>query len=122
MNKWYKGLVKTGDKFGTKIGFPTLNIANSDILKGQKQGVYAVLLRIHNTIYHGVLFFGPRLIRNEENTVIEIFVLDFDEQIYGQTIFFKLIKYLRPPRSFPNTKALKKQLTADCKMARKLLN
>ena len=48
MNKWYKGLVVPGDRFGTAIGFPTLNIADPKILQGEKLGVYASFIKIGN--------------------------------------------------------------------------
>jgi riboflavin kinase/FMN adenylyltransferase len=122
MNKWHRGLVTTGNKFGTALGFPTLNIANPEVLQENKQGVYASLIKIENKIYQGILFYGPRLILNETKVILEIFVFDFNQQIYNQSVSFKLVKYIRPARNFPDIKSFQKQVTIDCKKAKKVLN
>uniref|UniRef100_A0A7C4M3B7 riboflavin kinase n=1 Tax=candidate division CPR3 bacterium TaxID=2268181 RepID=A0A7C4M3B7_UNCC3 len=119
--KWRKGEIVKGDKFGTKIGFPTLNIANPNVLKGKKHGVYASLLKIEKTFYYGILFFGPRFIHKEKKPVLEIHVFDFDKKIYGRTVYFRLVEYIRPPINFSNIDAFKKQLIMDCKKTRQIL-
>jgi riboflavin kinase/FMN adenylyltransferase len=121
MNNWHKGIVISGNKLGSAIGFPTLNIKNPEILEGEKLGVYAALVKIKNKIYQAVLFFGPRLILHEKKNVLEIFVFDFDEEIYNQPVSFKLIKYIRPALNFQDMKSYKKQLADDTTKARAIL-
>lgn len=121
MDKWYKGLVISGNKFGAILGFPTLNIADPKILQKEKLGVYAVFVKIGDKIYRGVLFYGSRLILGETKIILEIFVFNFKRQIYNQSVSFKLIEYLRPPRNFPDIKSFQKQLINDCLKAKKIL-
>jgi len=121
MNNWHKGIVISGNKLGSALGFPTLNIKDPEILQGSRQGVYASFVKIDKKIYQSVLFFGPRLILNEEKNVLEIFVFDFAEEIYNQSVSFKLIKYIRPALNFQDMKSYKKQLADDIIRAKAIL-
>lgn len=120
-DKWYKGKVIVGDKLGRELGYPTLNLDNPETFKNKKKGVYLVQLKIKSKKYSGLLFFGPRLILKQNNLMLEIFVLDFDQNIYGETITFQPIKYLRAVMDFPDEKSFRNQLSRDVRKARNLL-
>lgn len=120
-NKWHKSRVIKGRGIGKTLGYPTLNLYNPTLLKGQKEGVYAVLVKIENKIYHGLLYYGPRLILNERENILEIYLFDFDRQIYGQTIEFILKDFIRGAKNFSAFEEFKKQLTLDCQIAREIL-
>ena len=120
-DKWYKGKITQGYKLGTSLGFPTLNFDNPAVLDAQKKGVYACQVKIKENIFNGVLFFGPRLILGESKNILEIFVFDFAQKIYGEVVSFRLIKYLRPPKRFDNPTMLKKQLIDDYRKAKHVL-
>ena len=120
-NIWLSGKVMRGRGLAKKIKSPTLNFSNPNILLGQKQGVYACFLKIHKKIYQGVLYYGPKLILKEKENILEIFVFDFNKEIYGETVFFQLAGFIRKPKNFPDFNSFKKQLKQDCYKAIKIL-
>lgn len=121
-NKWHKAKVIKGQNLGSKLGFPTVNLDNPDTLKGQEKGVYATEVKIGNSIFSGALFYGPRLVLGEKENILEIFILDFNKKIYGETVSFRLIKFIRLPENFPNPLALKKRLEKDVQEIRLALS
>lgn len=120
-NFWYRAKVISGKKLGRVLDFPTINLDNPGILAGNKEGVYACRLNIKGKIYQGVLYFGPRIMLKETRNVVEIFILDFNRDIYGTEVFFQLVKFIRKPRDFPDFAEFKKQLEEDSRQARKIL-
>lgn len=112
---WYKATVLKGEKFGRTLGFPTVNLDSNVLPKNQKEGVYASLVKYNNTIYRGALFFGPRVILGEKTNVLEIYILDFDQEIYGKTIFFQIHIYIREVKNFHSFTKFKDQLKKDVK-------
>lgn len=120
-NPWYKAKVIPGKQVGRTLGFPTVNLDNPQLLEGQKEGVYACLVKIDDTIYQGVLYYGPRLILKEKKNILEIFLFDFDKEIYHQTIIFILKGFIRGVENFQNLEVFKKQLAIDCSRTRKIL-
>ena len=120
-SEWLTGKVIKGKKVGIKIGYPTINIDKPDLMQDWETGVYACWVRVFNKIYKSVLFFWPRLIHQEYTNIIEIFIFDFDREVYGKNVDFLPIKYIRAPIKFKDIKNLKKQLLKDCKTAQKML-
>jgi len=120
-NTWLSGEVIRGRGFAKKIKSPTLNFNNPEVLLGQREGVYACFLKINNKTYQGVLYYGPRLILKEKKNIIEIFVFDFNREIYGETVFFRLAGFIREPKNFSDFISLQKQLKQDCSEAIKTL-
>jgi len=103
------------------MGFPTINLADPGILAGHKDGVYAATVSIENENHLGLLYKGPRLILGETETILEIYLLDFEREIYGQTVSFRLLNFIRGVMDFSDTEAYKKQLKKDVQGAGKLL-
>jgi len=68
-----------------------------------------------------LLFFGPRLTLGQKDNVLEIFVFNFNREIYGETVFFRLLKYIRSVQTFPDTNSLRRQLLSDYKTTKKIL-
>lgn len=120
-NIWYRGKVIQGNKLGRILGYPTLNLFNPQVLSKNKEGVYVVRVLIEDNQFYGVLFFGSRLILNENNKIVEIFLFDFNQQIYGTIIDYQLISYLRKPANFSTTKALQNQIKTDIKTAKEII-
>lgn len=113
----YSSLVTKGQQLGRTIGFPTLNLDPKILPNTQKLGVYQATVTWNNKEHRGVLFFGPKKTFDEIVNVLEINLLDFDQEIYGETISFSLGKFIRPPVKFATLDELKKQIARDIKLA-----
>ncbi|SRR5260221_477446 len=116
--KWYTSIVRKGDQMGRTIGFPTVNL-NPDILENTiQQGIYKSTVMYKNHQYNGALYFGPRLIMHETKNVLEIYILDFNKEIYGEKVIFRIGKFIRPIANFSSFEEMKKQLEKDVEMIR----
>lgn len=120
-NNWYQAKVIPGKQIGRKLGFPTINLDNPALLTGKKEGVYACLTKIDNKIYKGVLYYGPRLILDEQENILEICIFGFTKELYGKIIGFQLKGYIRPVKNFSSFNLFKKQLASDSSRAKKIL-
>ncbi len=65
------------------------------------------------TPHLGALYFGPRLINNETCNVLEVFVLDFNQDVYDKTATIQLKDFIRPPLDFNSFEEMKTQLEQD---------
>lgn len=119
---WYKSTVLRGKKLGRKLGFPTVNLDPALWPSNLREGVYSSLVKYQNTIYKGALYYGPRLILGETARVLEIYILDFNQEIYDKNIEWKIVKFVREVRNFSSLTELKKQLKRDVIKVRKILH
>lgn len=118
LGRYYKisGTVVDGSKIGSKIGFPTANVLVTDKYYHVKQGVYAVRIKVNNEIRLGIANFGYNPSFNEVKTPrLEIFILDFNENIYNKNIEVEFLSYMRDEKVFPSIKEFQDQLTYDSK-------
>lgn len=110
------GKVVEGQKLGRKIQFPTANVEASDpdkIIPGY--GVYAVKVRIGNAWHLGMLNIGtrPTINNNADHRSIEVHILDFEADIYGQPITLMFFAKLREEQKFSSIEELREQLAKD---------
>lgn len=122
MRKWFKAKVIHGSKLGKTLGFPTINLDNPSIVSDYKTGVYTVQIKIKNKGYKGLFYFGPRVILGQTENILEIFIFDFSDTVYGEIVHFKIGEYIRPVIKFSDFDAFKKQLTLDCQKALKIFH
>lgn len=108
----HSGVVIHGEKVGRKIGFPTVNIDPLPTSKIDK-GVYLAECQIENQNYDCLVYFGPRLIFGEQKNCFEAYIYDFNREVYGQKISFRLLQLTRPPLPFKSLVDLQKQLEKD---------
>ena len=108
---WIRRKVKPGFKLGKKLGHPTINFSVGSFGQHFSAGVYTCKVRINGKTYKGALFFGPKL--NEPGKVLEIFVLDFSDHLYGRFVSFKVGRKIRKPIKFTSLAELKKQIQKD---------
>ena len=117
------GRVVQGNQIGKKIGFPTANLtlpAPYKLIPGN--GVYAVNV-MHNSIpYKGMLNIGMRPTVGGTALTIEVHILDFEKNIYGESLTIQFIEQLRKEVKFKDLQALQKQLVHDKKAVLNLLS
>jgi len=115
------GTVVHGDDLGKKIGFPTANLSAHNE-QFPPNGVYLAEAKLGTVIYPGVVNLGyrPTVSTGKSERTLEIHLLDFDRDIYGEDLEVRFIRYLRPEKKFKNTDALVRQIEADVKQAREL--
>ena len=111
-----RGKVVEGQKIGRTINYPTANIDTSDpdkIIPGY--GVYAVKVTVKNQEYLGMLNIGsrPTVNHNADHRTVEVNILDFDADIYGEHIKVVFYRKLREEQRFESLDALKEQLAKD---------
>ena len=110
------GKVVKGDGIGAKIGFPTANISIIDDTKLIPQnGVYGVLTTQKNKEFYGLMNIGtrPSIQTKRVEQRIEVYLLDFNRDIYGEWMEIKLLKRIRSENKFDSLEALKKQIIKD---------
>src|SRR6266568_83901 len=85
-------------------------------------GVYLAEAWIQGVLYHGVVNLGyrPTVSGGRSERVLEIYLLDFNRDIYGENVEVRFVRYLRPERKFDNLEALVRQIDADVQQAREL--
>jgi riboflavin kinase/FMN adenylyltransferase len=108
------GIVVKGNQLGRTIGFPTANIEVSENYKLiPKNGVYIVTAIVNNQTIFGMMNIGIKPTVGDNVPTIEVHLLDFSEDIYGQKIQVNVIERLRDEQKFESFEALKSQLEID---------
>lgn len=116
-----EGVVVHGDKLGRTIGFPTANMDMADYVR-PAFGIYAVRTRLADgREIPGVAYVGRRPTVNGADERLEVHLLDFDEDIYGQTLETDFIAYLRGDEKFDDLPAMVAQMDRDKDRARAIL-
>lgn len=120
----FSGVVVEGDKRGRKLGYPTANISLSDEDKMLPQlGIYAVLVNIDGTEHKGLLSIGKRPTFYDDGKVIpEVYIYDFNNDIYGKEIKINLVEKLRGEEKFNTAEELIRQMDIDKQNGLKVLN
>jgi riboflavin kinase/FMN adenylyltransferase len=117
-----EGAVQRGRQLGRKLGFPTANVALGDYVI-PKFGVYATRTRLPDgRDIPGVANIGVNpTIEGVRIPLLEVWLFDFDEDIYDQVIETDLIAFLRPELKFDGLETMTVQVMKDAKVARDLL-
>jgi riboflavin kinase/FMN adenylyltransferase len=118
---WFiDGRVATGRKLGRKMGFPTVNVDPSNELF-PRGGVFVTTCRFESfsRSFESVTNIGvrPTLYENYANT-IESHILDFDSNVYGDTVRLYFHKLLRREQQFRSALELTNQIRADISRSR----
>ena len=117
-----RGVVATGrNRGGRLLGFPTANINLHDELC-PKTGVYAVTVEFNNINYKGVANIGYSPTFNDHVFTVEVHILDFDKNIYGQNIRVNFISHIRDEIKFANLNELSEQIRRDIEKAQEFLS
>ncbi len=112
------GKVAHGKKLGRELGFPTINIKMGDktlIVKG----IFAVSVKgIDNRVLPGVASIGTRPTVNGVDTILEVFILDFDQDVYGYSVDVEFLHKIRDEEKFDSLEELGLHIEKDTVKAR----
>lgn len=109
------GNVVHGDQVGRRLGYPTANLRVEDPHKLiPKSGIYAAHARVGDRWLKSMAYIGPRPTLNADGvSVVEINILDFKEDLYGQSMSVRFLSRLRDDRKFDSLEELQAQIRLD---------
>lgn len=112
------GNVIEGKKLGRELGVPTANIG-LELHKLPLQGIFSVLVRLGSRELPGVasIGFNPT-VESGDIPRLEVYIFDFDEDIYGEHLLVSFVQKLRDEQAFPDLESLKNQINQDILHAR----
>ncbi len=106
-------IVQRGQQLGRTLGYPT---ANMDLRRkvAARLGVYAVMVSgVRDTLLPGVASLGTRPTVNGQGVLLEVYLFDFEGDIYGRRLDVAMLSFLRPEERFESIDALKSQMRDD---------
>ncbi|MEM7758283.1 MAG: bifunctional riboflavin kinase/FAD synthetase [Cyanobacteria bacterium P01_A01_bin.40] len=108
------GTVVTGKQLGRTIGFPTANLQIPPEKFLPRYGVYSVDVLVEQTVIQGVMNVGCRPTVAGVAPTIEVHLLNWAGDLYGQMLKVSLLSFLRPEQKFASLEELKQQIAKDC--------
>ncbi len=122
LGRWWRigGTVVGGAKRGVGLGFPTANVP---LPRGTAlgHGIYAVRAYVTGRQYDGAAYIGTRPTYDDGMPVLEVFLFDFDGDLYGRAIEVEFIDFVRGDRKFASSGELVAQMQVDCARAQEIL-
>ncbi|MCH8104625.1 MAG: bifunctional riboflavin kinase/FAD synthetase [Proteobacteria bacterium] len=113
------GKIAHGKKLGRELGYPTINIKMGDntlIVKG----IFAVIVKgIDNRVLQGVASIGTRPTVDGVDTILEVFILDFDQDVYGQSVEVEFLYKIRDEQKFESLHELGINIETDVILAKR---
>ncbi len=122
-----RGVVVPGDQRGRTLGFPTANVAIPDEMLMPGDGIYAGWLErtasAPGVLLPAAVYVGkrPTFYDDRAMTLLEVHVLDFSGDLYGEAVSVRFTHRIRPDARFASVDELASQLRVDCDTARQLL-
>src|ERR1700738_4660385 len=118
---WFvSGEVIHGDKRGRKLGYPTANL-RLHAACGLRHGIYAVRVGFGGRRYDGVASFGRRPMFDVGTVLLEVFLFDFADDLYGRVIDVAFLGWIRHELKFASVEELVRSMDEDCRRARAAL-
>jgi riboflavin kinase/FMN adenylyltransferase len=110
-----RGHVVHGAALGRRLGFPTANIEPDEPMQLLPlNGVYEVTATLEGKQYKGVLNVGTKpTVTGDGHRTVELFIIDFEDNIYGCNIEVSFVRRLREERRFASLDELKAQIAKD---------
>lgn len=114
------GAVIGGAKRGTGMGYPTANVP---MPKGTAlgHGIYAVRAHVDGRVHDAAAYLGTRPTFDDGMPVLEVFLLDFDDDLYGKAMEVEFVAFIRGDRKFDSAEALVRQMDEDVAKVRDVL-
>ncbi len=111
------GRIAHGKKLGRELGYPTINIKMGDktlIVKG----IFAVRVKgIDNRVLEGVASIGTRPTVAGVDTILEVYILDFDQDVYGYSVEVEFLHKIRDEKKFDSLEELSANIGRDTENA-----
>jgi len=117
-----EGTVVRGDQRGRLLGYHTANLAVWEQQILPANGVYATYAYLGGERFDAATNVGVRPTVNGTAMMVEAHLLDFDREIYGESLALEFVHRIRPERKFPGLDALKAQIAEDVTTIRALLS
>jgi riboflavin kinase / FMN adenylyltransferase len=111
----FEGRVIRGDQRGRELGFPTANLELTDASKLLPAlGIYAVEVVMDSIKYYGLISIGKRpTFYNSGMIVPEVYIFDFDREIYGAVIRVNMVERIRDEEKYSTAEKLIEQMEKD---------
>jgi riboflavin kinase / FMN adenylyltransferase len=117
-----EGVVVRGERKGRELGFPTANVAIADAEKMLPlEGIYAAYGWVRGVRVPGLLHLGPRPTFPGFSPTVELHLLDWTGDIYGDTVRIELIERIRGIEPFPSAGLLIAAMREDERSGRRIL-
>jgi len=117
-----EGRVVSGTGRGLKLGFPTANLEINPEQAIPADGVYATWAYLDDKSYKSMTNIGTRPTFDSDEHTIEVHLLDYNGDLFGQKLRIGFIKRLRDEKQFDSTEALKKQILEDIRQGRAIFS
>ncbi|MDJ1157885.1 bifunctional riboflavin kinase/FAD synthetase [Chelatococcus sp. SYSU_G07232] len=119
--RWFaRADVRHGDKRGRTLGYPTANLRLPDDCT-LRHGIYAVRIAVAGVVHDAVASFGRRPTFDNGAPLLEVHILDFVGDLYGQAVDVEFVGWIRGEERFASVEALVAQMDRDSAAARRLL-
>ena len=117
-HRWFvTGEVLHGEKRGRKLGFPTANL-RLDASCRLRYGIYAVRALFEGRVHDGVASFGRRPTFDNGAPLLEVFIVDFEGDLYGRSLNVEFVAWLRGEERFDSVEALVARMRDDLAQAK----
>lgn len=113
------GIVEQGNAIGATIGFPTANIRLNSVKQLPAIGVYSVVAQVNGVEYKALANIGTNPTVGNDHLSLEVHLLDFQGDLYGQQLSISFLSFLREEKKFASLSELKSQIAADVRFVHK---
>ena len=122
----FQSVVIHGEELGRTIGFPTANFADLPNENELALGVHFGECEIdpqtpQSKTFFCISYFGPRFVVGQVKNVFEVYLYDFEGEIYGKKVKVTLSDFIREPIKLSTLEKLKKQLEKDKEEGKQIL-
>ena len=115
------GRIVKGFQRGKELGFPTANLSFDENQLIPENGIYATKVYLKNITYNGATSIGTNPTFQNQHKTIETFILNFNQDIYGESIKLEFIDKIRDEQSFKSVESLIIQMKEDVQKIQQIL-
>jgi len=117
----FQGVVVKGDQRGGKLGFPTINISSIET-QLPASGVYIAQTQVEGKSHYGCLHIGELPTFGISNPRVELHLLDFQKDVYGQKLEVQILTRVRDIQAFSSVSDLIAAIQKDIQFCREWMN